>query len=288
MWGIMPKPVHDPRRFLRQEKEYAVDIVPQHPVVTLWRLDSNDTVEADVSVDEEIPEYAEAPSSPFLDMPNIQPKVRVALDNAVSHEAVFEPKPNVAVPSEDSAVMQTEPNAAIAAAGNEVAPKQEMVAELQPTGDTSMAKAQDTMVDVGTLNGDRQNMPGTTSGVGNMGVSVTTTGKKSGDQPSQVVNEEQLWQAYAKTLVRYFAKKRSYPPLARKLGQQGTVWIDVELLRSGQITNIELTRSSGSKVLDEAALALVKKADDIPPFPEGITAQKRKIRIPLEYTLRRE
>ena len=287
----MPKPVHDPRRFLRQEKEFVVNAVPQLPVVTLGHWDANDAEGADVSVDEEIPEYAEAQTFLVPEMPNLQPKARAVLNNAVSYEAVPDAMPDVADASEELTVTKNEPDVDKAEDSIDEAPKQEAVVPLQAAGDDAKAEAQHTTGDVGTLSGARQKIPGTPLGVGNPGGAATTSGEISGGTPSPKtidMNEEQLWQTYAKTLVRYFAKKRSYPPMARKLGQQGTVWVDVEILRSGQITNIELSKSSGFKVLDEAALALVKKADDLPPFPEGITAQKIKIRIPLEYTLRRE
>ena len=45
-----------------------------------------------------------------------------------------------------------------------------------------------------------------------------------------------------------------YPPLARRLGQQGTVRLDILVLPSGHVGDVRVERSSGYPQLDAAAL----------------------------------
>ena len=49
-----------------------------------------------------------------------------------------------------------------------------------------------------------------------------------------------------------------YPPLSRRLGEEGTVVLRVELDEHGKVCTARVSSSSGSTRLDEAALAAVK------------------------------
>jgi protein TonB len=51
----------------------------------------------------------------------------------------------------------------------------------------------------------------------------------------------------------------SYPPMSRRLGEQGRVILDVFILANGAVGDIRLKQSSGFKRLDEAAMQAVKK-----------------------------
>jgi len=51
----------------------------------------------------------------------------------------------------------------------------------------------------------------------------------------------------------------SYPPMSRRLGEQGRVVLEVYILANGSVGEIRLKQSSGFKRLDEAAMQAVKK-----------------------------
>jgi protein TonB len=51
----------------------------------------------------------------------------------------------------------------------------------------------------------------------------------------------------------------AYPPVAARLGLEGTVLLRVRVLSSGRVESVEVQKSSGSKPLDEAAVLTVKK-----------------------------
>lgn len=55
-----------------------------------------------------------------------------------------------------------------------------------------------------------------------------------------------------------------YPPLSRRLGEQGRVMLDVFILPDGSVGEIKLNRSSGFPRLDNAALQAVKTWKYVP------------------------
>ncbi len=76
-------------------------------------------------------------------------------------------------------------------------------------------------------------------------------------------------------------KKQVYPTSARRRGQQGVVHVLIELDQEGNLTALRVTRSSGYRVLDNAAVSLVKK---VVPFKHG-AGRAIAIEIPINYNL---
>lgn len=50
-----------------------------------------------------------------------------------------------------------------------------------------------------------------------------------------------------------------YPPLARRMGDQGEVRLDVQVAPDGQVAEVKLKKSSGSSLLDQTAIDTVRK-----------------------------
>jgi protein TonB len=62
----------------------------------------------------------------------------------------------------------------------------------------------------------------------------------------------------------------NYPDEAKRRNLSGSLRLDVALNADGSINNIALTLSSGQKVLDDAAIAIVKLAAPYGRFPDDI------------------
>lgn len=62
----------------------------------------------------------------------------------------------------------------------------------------------------------------------------------------------------------------NYPEEARKRGLTGSLILDVALKPDGSVEQITVRRSSGNKLLDDAAIRIVKLAEPFAPFPEDI------------------
>lgn len=63
---------------------------------------------------------------------------------------------------------------------------------------------------------------------------------------------------------------QNYPEAARSQKLYGKLQLTVSIKSDGSLEDVEVTRSSGSKILDTAAVAIVRQAAPYSPFPEEI------------------
>ena len=75
-----------------------------------------------------------------------------------------------------------------------------------------------------------------------------------------------------------------YPTIARKRGQQGTVWLDVWLDEEGKQAKLAIAKSSGLAVLDESALKAVSQWQ-FQGYRVGGVRMASRVRIPVEFAL---
>lgn len=92
-------------------------------------------------------------------------------------------------------------------------------------------------------------------------------------------------QAYKSALQAEIARHRSYPLMARRLRQEGTVAVGFVVQADGHLTAIELLESSGHRLLDEAALAAVREVARFRPIPEELDRQDWPLSVPLNFRL---
>jgi protein TonB len=85
-------------------------------------------------------------------------------------------------------------------------------------------------------------------------------------------------------LVAALERQKRYPSEAR--GDQGTAQLAFNVDRQGNVHNARITRSSGSSVLDHEALALVQRAQPLPPPPPEVTGAQIPIVVPIRYNAR--
>lgn len=79
---------------------------------------------------------------------------------------------------------------------------------------------------------------------------------------------------------------RVYPPIARRLGQEGTVTLLLEIGANGDLRGLTVRQSSGHTVLDQAAQQLARNAvaalrGQLSPPGES------RLEIPIAYRLDR-
>lgn len=75
-----------------------------------------------------------------------------------------------------------------------------------------------------------------------------------------------------------------YPTVARKRGQQGTVWLEIWLDQWGKQSKLSVMQSSGIQVLDKAALKAVSNWHFQPHRVNGQGIASR-VRIPVQFAL---
>lgn len=91
---------------------------------------------------------------------------------------------------------------------------------------------------------------------------------------------------YIQQVAAFINRVKSYPEKARAAGQQGTAVVRFTIARSGAVGSVNLVRSSGSEALDEAGLALVRRAAPFPPLPSDFEGSLMTLTLPLSFGLR--
>ncbi len=74
-------------------------------------------------------------------------------------------------------------------------------------------------------------------------------------------------------------KAKSYPRLARERGIEGVVLVRFRVLPSGEVQEVNIAKSSGAAILDEASVRTVQRAAPM-PYVSGW------IEVPMVYELK--
>jgi protein TonB len=82
------------------------------------------------------------------------------------------------------------------------------------------------------------------------------------------------------------ARHKRYPPEAQQRRQEGTPLVRITIDRGGHVLAARLERSSGYPLLDAEALALVRRAQPLPPLPDDMTASTVEVVVPLSFRMR--
>ncbi|WP_026304741.1 MULTISPECIES: energy transducer TonB [Thioalkalivibrio] len=80
----------------------------------------------------------------------------------------------------------------------------------------------------------------------------------------------------------------NYPDEARRRGLSGTLVLSVRLNPEGELINIEVARSSGEPVLDQAAIRIVELAAPYAPFTEAMREEYDELVITRTWAFRRD
>lgn len=86
-------------------------------------------------------------------------------------------------------------------------------------------------------------------------------------------------------IVMRIMSEKEYPEEARAQGVGGTALVAFSVSSSGSIRGVRLARSSGSAILDRAAVETVRRANPVPPAPAGVTGGA--FTVPLHFSVNR-
>lgn len=79
----------------------------------------------------------------------------------------------------------------------------------------------------------------------------------------------------------------NYPEAARRQGIYGSLRLTVSIYANGQIETVDIDRSSGSKILDAAAIKIVELAAPYAPFPDEMRKKADILSITRTWTFTR-
>jgi len=80
--------------------------------------------------------------------------------------------------------------------------------------------------------------------------------------------------------------KPSYPALSKRLGEEGTVRLNILVNPDGSVARLELERSSGHPRLDRSAMDTVQSSWKFEPARQGDKPVAAWVIVPIQFTLR--
>jgi protein TonB len=86
-------------------------------------------------------------------------------------------------------------------------------------------------------------------------------------------------------LVARLERYKRYPAAAQARGEHGVVQLAFSVDRNGHVHDARIVRSSGSAELDRATLALVRRAEPLPPPPTGMPGARIPVVVPIRYRI---
>ncbi len=95
--------------------------------------------------------------------------------------------------------------------------------------------------------------------------------------------DERAWQG---RVVNHLYRFRDYPADARRSRIEGVVTLRFSIDATGRVLSSEIAGSSGHASLDGAVRSLIGRASPVPTPPEGLSAAKRTLVVPIEFRLR--
>ncbi len=117
------------------------------------------------------------------------------------------------------------------------------------------------------------------------GTQANSTGNSQPARASQG-GEEAAKSAYISALQAWLLRHKQYPDRALARRQQGTATVYFVVNRMGQVRDYRLEQSSGHRLLDQEAAALVQRAVPMPRLPDPIPGHELPVIVPIEFGVR--
>ena len=98
-------------------------------------------------------------------------------------------------------------------------------------------------------------------------------------------NSAKIAATYKSRLQGLVSAQKKYPARAKRRGDEGVVRVSFVVLANGTISQIQIVKSSGSAVLDNAAKKILSRISGKLPFPQGMQKKQWRLTLPLTYRL---
>ncbi len=92
-------------------------------------------------------------------------------------------------------------------------------------------------------------------------------------------------QSYYARLLAQLNRVKRYPAAARTAHVEGVVMLHFVMNADGRVLSFEIATSSGKPLLDAEALALIARAQPLPPIPPDWNKPQLDITVPIEFSL---
>ena len=128
-----------------------------------------------------------------------------------------------------------------------------------------------------------ESMPVETSPVSSPPVTLAAVAKP---QPIKDTVEPQEKQHYLAALAARINRNKYYPLASRRRAEEGKVVVRFIVQKNGDLTDLTIVESSGSRRLDAAALKTLRRVTPFRPIPEALNRDHWAITVPIAFSLR--
>lgn len=90
---------------------------------------------------------------------------------------------------------------------------------------------------------------------------------------------------YLSKVRRMIEQRKKYPRAAKRLRQQGVVYVKFMISQDGTIRHIGLVKKSRHEKLDKAALNILKKIRAFAPIPKELGERYLSVTVPIKYKI---
>jgi protein TonB len=90
---------------------------------------------------------------------------------------------------------------------------------------------------------------------------------------------------YSMLILQRLKRFHIYPATALRRGQHGVAHMKFRLDRTGNIVSWQMTRSSGHRILDSEAEALMRRASPMPPPPADLADAALEFEVPVTFSM---
>lgn len=118
--------------------------------------------------------------------------------------------------------------------------------------------------------------------------SLTKTEKSTGSsKESSNGGKQGIAQSYIKNLLAWLNQHKRYPRKAKRKKIEGVAHVAFTISRQGEVLHQRLHQTSGSNILDKAALRVLSLASPLPEVPKDFQPGKNKLSLilPVEYKI---
>ena len=91
---------------------------------------------------------------------------------------------------------------------------------------------------------------------------------------------------YMSVLQNWLEKHKEYPRSARLRRIEGAVLLYFSIDRGGRLLAYRIERSSGHRMLDTETIAMINRAQPLPPIPNDMSRDKLEVVVPVQFSLR--
>nr|WP_321268403.1 energy transducer TonB [uncultured Sulfurimonas sp.] len=104
------------------------------------------------------------------------------------------------------------------------------------------------------------------------------------ETPVVPVFDAQMKTSFIAGLYSMLDERKTYPRMAKRRKLEGVSEISFTLEKDGSIKNVFLSKSSGHKILDKAALKILNSMEFYKAIPDAVSLASLNLNIPIKYS----